>query len=383
MKLPLTRIFHTDHNERAANPDADKEGDGLRRRLYVSYCPSQNTSLTQHPSDLTASASARHDISGLALTYDNDSQILDGAGSQLHRIYSVYALSRFLEVPYIHSPLKKLSYQGLLSLEKNETNPELISRYNTLFTIPSDIEIPKHAKILHIYKQDLSWLYSLKNSVTRSSDFLLLKLSWPFSFIRQHPEIFQHVKPISPFKRISSSIFKIVIHIRRGDLLISPEGNRMLPNSYYINLTLRIVEVLNTLGISWSCELHTEVPTKTFVVTSENSAMQTMKERVLHPVMIKQEESFFEEFNVIPHLKICNNHDPVEAIRSFATADLFIMSRSTFSYLGAILNKTGIIVYHPFWFSAPVEWIDSTHELSFHERLVAACEGWKKSSAFS
>ncbi len=35
----LTRIFHTDSSRGAANRNGDKEGDGLRRRLYVSYCP--------------------------------------------------------------------------------------------------------------------------------------------------------------------------------------------------------------------------------------------------------------------------------------------------------------------------------------------------------
>ncbi|MDH4470747.1 MAG: hypothetical protein QE493_07265, partial [Verrucomicrobiae bacterium] len=46
----LTRIFHTGSSRGAANPDADKEGDGLRRRLYVSYCPRSNSKLTQYPS---------------------------------------------------------------------------------------------------------------------------------------------------------------------------------------------------------------------------------------------------------------------------------------------------------------------------------------------
>jgi|GEM_PF-5756125 hypothetical protein len=34
--IDLARIFHTDRNEEAAKADVDKEGDGLRRRLYVS-----------------------------------------------------------------------------------------------------------------------------------------------------------------------------------------------------------------------------------------------------------------------------------------------------------------------------------------------------------
>jgi len=37
--VPLARIFYTGSSRGAANPDADNERDGLRRWLYVSYCP--------------------------------------------------------------------------------------------------------------------------------------------------------------------------------------------------------------------------------------------------------------------------------------------------------------------------------------------------------
>jgi|GEM_PF-3845496 len=39
----LARKFHTDSSRGAANPDADKEGDGLRRRLYGSIPPEKQS----------------------------------------------------------------------------------------------------------------------------------------------------------------------------------------------------------------------------------------------------------------------------------------------------------------------------------------------------
>jgi hypothetical protein len=319
-------------------------------------------------------------MDNLILSYDNTSRILDGAGSQLQRVYGIYALSRFLGVSYIHSPLQKIPYQGLLSLEKNELDPDLVTRYNTLLTIPSDGELPEQAKVHHVFniQAGVSFLRALREELKKKKEYLLLKIDMPFSLVNQHPQMIHCVKAVSPFEANPSSLFKIVIHVRRGDLLISPEGNRMLPNSYYIKLTLHIMEVLNNLHIPFTCELHTETPSQTFVVTSEHHGMQAMKERVKNPITLSVEERFLKEFDVIPHLKKCNNHDPLEALHSFATADLFIMSRSSFSYLGAMLNKKGIIVYHPFWFGTPLEWLDATHERSFHERLVVACETWKR-----
>ncbi|MCX6957081.1 MAG: hypothetical protein NT164_00835 [Verrucomicrobiae bacterium] len=46
-------------------------------------------------------------LPNVALTYAND-VIMDGAGAQLHRIYTIYALSRHLGVSYFHSPLFEL-----------------------------------------------------------------------------------------------------------------------------------------------------------------------------------------------------------------------------------------------------------------------------------
>jgi len=46
-------------------------------------------------------------------------------------------------------------------------------------------------------------------------------------------------------------------------------------------------------------------------------------------------------------------------LRRMATADALVMSRSSYSYVAAILNANGIVVYHPFWHSPLKEWLVS------------------------
>jgi hypothetical protein len=41
-KTDLTRMFYTGSSRGAANPDSDKEGDGLRRRLCKYTLPKEN-----------------------------------------------------------------------------------------------------------------------------------------------------------------------------------------------------------------------------------------------------------------------------------------------------------------------------------------------------
>ena len=56
------------------NRYGDKEGDGLRRRLYVSYCPRKTSRSTQHPSGFPASVGDRDGISGLTRSFYTRSQ---------------------------------------------------------------------------------------------------------------------------------------------------------------------------------------------------------------------------------------------------------------------------------------------------------------------
>jgi hypothetical protein len=316
--------------------------------------------------------------STLALTY-NPTSLMDGLGSQLQRLYGVYALSRFLGCSYIHTPIQKISYQGLLALEKNEIDPELLPRCNQLFHIPSDREISPDASIYHFdkLKTDFSFFAALHEKLSANSGSALLKMGCPYFFVNRHPEMLHYVHEVTPFESAPSSLFKIAIHVRRGDLLISPHYVRLLPNSYYINLSLRIIEALQGLEIPFTCELHTEIPSKPFVVTPEHHGMKNRLEKLEKPIEMKPEHYAMEDFDVIPRLKKCINDDPLESLKSLATADLLITSRSAFSYVGAILNKKGIIAYYPFWRAAPLEWLDATHQASFDTRLVAACQQWK------
>jgi hypothetical protein len=64
-----------------------------------------------------------------------------------------------------------------------------------------------------------------------------------------------------------------------------------------------------------------------------------------------------DEFSVLPNLIRCINEPALDCLRKLATADILVMSRSSFSYLGGILNRNGIILYYPFWHRAPSSWM--------------------------
>ena len=81
--LRLARIFYSNSSRGAAQPYVEKEDDGLRRRLYVSYCPRSNPRLRQYTSGSRKPQQNYHEISGLARIFhhsrDEKAAKTDGA----------------------------------------------------------------------------------------------------------------------------------------------------------------------------------------------------------------------------------------------------------------------------------------------------------------
>src|SRR5271170_2871330 len=114
----------------------------MRNLVYLALALALVQSTSCGKTDNSKAVNSKAVKPGIALTYANDVQ-MDGAGAQLQRVYGIYALSRYFKVPYVYSPLKEIGYQGLAALERNAGSPDLQDKYNRVFTIPSDLELPE------------------------------------------------------------------------------------------------------------------------------------------------------------------------------------------------------------------------------------------------
>jgi hypothetical protein len=313
---------------------------------------------------------------GIAFTYAND-KMTDGAGAQLQRVYGIYALSRFFHVPYIHTRLMRIDYQGLTALEKNASDPRMQDKWNQVFTIPSDIALPPNAVPLYVNAPTAEDIEQLKSQAVKDNKFYLARILIPFKITDANPELYRCVKQVSPFHPPPSNVFRIAIHVRRGEELVV-ESQRMLPNSYYIAATMRIVEALKRLNIPFVCDLYTEVASRPLLVTGQSYGMNG---RLKHPAVIDPRMNRLGDFDVIPHLQEHINGDPIEALKGMATADALIISRSSFSYFAALFNP-GIVIYYPFWHHPLSDWLisDMNGKVS-SEQLMARLKAWKRRHA--
>jgi hypothetical protein len=306
-----------------------------------------------------------------ALTYAND-LCLDGAGAQLQRLLGTYAIARLLGVPYVHSPLTHVGYQGLASLEKNAGSDYLVERYNRVFRLPSDLDLPADPVVHMLNDADVESIDRIKAEATRGG-FHLARVVYPYPITDQHPEAYRCLKAISPFRYRESEVFRLAVHVRRGELF-AIDSHRMLPNSYYVSTALRFQEILRKLEIPCVCELYTEVATKAFDVTPDHHGINR---RISANVAIHPAMSRLEDFDAIPNLVRFVNTDPIDTLRRMTTADALILSRSSFSYVAAVLSQNCIVLYYPFWHSPMEDWLitgaDGFREDAVVERLTA----WK------
>ena len=293
----------------------------------------------------------------LVLTYDN-TKSTDGVGSQLQRIYGVYSISRLLGVPYHHTPLGRVDYQGLGALEANASNLAFHDQFNDTFQIKSDVASTDDFYSMEL--QDLSMemlhrLIALYDAHETGRRPILARLVLPYGIADRFPDCYEACKKISPFPSSvrKGRALRVALHVRRGEQL-ALGSKRMLPNLYFTNVAQNVARLLEELDFTYEIELHPEVASREFLVQPDHHGIFN---RISSPAVISPSMSQLDDFSVLPNLVRCINERTIDCLAKLATADVLIMSWSSFSYVGAILNRNGIILYHPFWHAALSSWI--------------------------
>jgi hypothetical protein len=314
---------------------------------------------------------------GVAVTYLDDGN-QDGVGSQLLRIYGIYAIARSLKVPYVHTPVAHLGYHGLAALENNAPSADLLEKCNRVFHIASDLDVPETRVTHEMTDADPASILRIQDAASAAGEFHLVRILYPFPMTDSDPELYRGLDAISPFHSCRSDVFRLAIHVRRGELF-AVHSDWMLPNSYYVRCVLNFQRVLKRLDIPFVCELYTEVASQSFEVTPRHHGIL---QRISDTVTFDPAMNHLEDFDEIPHLQRYVNFDPVESMERMTTADALIISHSSFSYLPAILNSNRVVVYHPYWRARMKDWLVSDDDGALPEaELLRRLESWKRAGA--
>lgn len=304
--------------------------------------------------------------SSITLTYDTEAND-DGTGAQVQRILGIYAICKKYGFNYLHTPIKNLVTHPLDSFQNSDELEEYLSRVNDYFRLPTSGPL----RFDNIYtKATVSKGYLRKIQLLKhigKQKNVLLKISNPARITDVSPDMFRLAVSdltVPTFKKLHSTI-SVILHIRRcvhESFVINGESQvRSLPTNYYLEKLRNIVNSLD-MGSKYEVYVFTDIPKEKFEYQPRPQDMNVWNRAghqfVEGKIQVDSEdlEKEFQEFK--DNIKFAYGGDPLDALIQMSTADYFIMSRSSLSYLAGILNHSGKIFYPPrFWCSPLSNWI--------------------------
>jgi len=175
------------------------------------------------------------------------------------------------------------------------------------------------------------------NTVLRFQQCYWLNRLYPDTFSAVTGD-FQH-KYGFPTQRDDERHIFVAVHIRRGDVGTHVNALRFTPNEKILTTIRCLKEIEQLLGVTFSIEIFSQ-----------------------------GEASEFAEFSELG----CRLHldaDAVWTMRKLIEADLLVMSKSSFSYVAALINR-GVKIYEP-TFNPPLSaWVVKRGDGSFDKEIV-------------
>lgn len=314
---------------------------------------------------------------GIYLTYDNLAK-QDGSGAQVQRIFAIYSLARKLKIEFLHSQILEIDFNpgdGISTLEemlvyKNKLNESLsflgtksIAKGNRINLKFRQFRLFLNVGTLHfIYYRLFFWLYK-SLSVLNDKNYVFV-ISNPYPLIDNITDSYLHVKEIIPVfnDKQPREVFSIHLHVIRTKTSKSVQKERYTEDDWYLNILEQISNILKNHLIDYEIVLHTDLSNSSSWEMPSGSNQQTVEYWKAAGVdidgqfMATPTLNILDEFKKFSNLRIVSGIDAIEAWKLISRADIFIMGKSSFSFVGAIYNNKGIIITPDFYIPKLNSW---------------------------
>jgi hypothetical protein len=267
----------------------------------------------------------------LYLTYGYYS---DGVGAQYQRVIGIYCLAKYYNIKYLHTPIQSIAHLPENYWKKINDHFGLSIFEAGKNGIPENFE-----ETLSIYNP------SIEDLQIKTDKNIVIKITYPYNILDKDPEIYEtamdelrQLKQKIPLPEYSKDTTNIAIHIRRGDVSKDANSNRYTENSYYVKIIEKIQKKYDNCNI--------------FIFTQGSEDL--------------------DEFRKIKNVKIMNDLDILETFEYLCNADVFIMAKSSLSYLAALYNNNNNVYIQPFWHSKLARWknIEELIENEENQRFI-------------
>jgi hypothetical protein len=160
----------------------------------------------------------------------------------------------------------------------------------------------------------------------------------------------------------SNKIFSIHLHLFRTRASRSVQKERYTEESWYLRILDQLSEILKSNSIDFEIVLHTDINESAFWEIPSGSNKQTVEYwkaagvEISGQLMATPKLEILNEFKKFHNLRIVSGIDAIEAWKLISQADIFLMGKSSFSFVGAVYNKKGIILTPEFFIPPLSSW---------------------------
>lgn len=301
-----------------------------------------------------------------ALTYDNTASF-DGTGAQIQRILGIYAICRRFDIPYLHSGISELI---ITPLDPYQTESELqlyLQRLNEYFSFPTDQTAGGSRVISKLQTLSRFKLFQIRMANKFNTGKLeLIAIANPFQILNRIPDIYALGAKEVNNHNSDLKYKRIVVHYRRGtnsmDILPGESTPRGLSNEWYLRTLRKYVSIYRQGDIDFTIQIYTDMPKASFTYVPNKfqshlwSYEPRFKDGAVEVIGEDVKTTVFAEFG--NNVFVQHGGDPLEGLISMSEADILIASRSSYSYVGGLLNLNGKIIIPPgFWHSKLKSWV--------------------------
>jgi|688.fasta_scaffold77423_3 hypothetical protein len=304
------------------------------------------------------------------LSFAYDATILqDGMGAQIQRIISLKAISDELRCDF--EPFEILNFDEAIFNDFDKIKKRaIIEKWENLLLIET-YKNNRFRLTINFTSSRIFWLYLIRAISKLTFIPFRVKFAFPAPLIDKSNHIYEFCKNYfnqSAIKSTPNEFLNIVVHIRRGEVLLSQFRFRYLPFDYYEDILSAIIPILDENNVKYKATVLIEKITNPYLSNKSEKIVKSILDDANNPNLRLLENGDYllvdDPLDKVkyPFLGSCNlknNNDAFSDFTDMCESDILVISKSSFSFTAGLLNRKALKIFPTFWHSPPDSWVNA------------------------
>jgi hypothetical protein len=300
------------------------------------------------------------------LSYDSES-VQDGVGAQVQRIIALAGLASYIRSNYQHSPIRDITTHPMDPFQESKQRFAFIERLNNHISPTDNCSIaPRNSVPIKVLSLKLSnlLLIILRSTLLRKN--YLVVTAEVYSIVDTLPSIYsfhRNFLNINFIDHLNKSLDgAICVHFRRGVGGMALYHNQTIPRELPVSYYLKALKLEKSIAPIHKLNVLTDSPLIDTVYKVNADQIKLWentpgyRDGALY-IKGKDIRGDFQPLNL--EIEVHVGGDPIVSLGILQNAKTLVMSKSSFSYVAALLNVDGKIYYPAdFWHPRQKHWIN-------------------------